>query len=85
MSDGLLPCPFCGSAAETWKHHIESSGDSCPVFHVGCRNDACAVKPAVHIAGQWGYPNKGDLTNEQANAKAVEDWNRRNTFITARG
>lgn len=81
MTDGLLHCPFCGSAAEQWKHHIESGGDNCPVFHAGCRSEACPIKPATHVMGQWGYPNKDDLTNEQAQAKAVAEWNRRNTGI----
>lgn len=75
--DDLLRCPFCGSAAEQWQHYTESSGDRCPVFHVGCRNDACGIKPASRVTGQWGYPQKGDPTDEQAQAKAVARWNRR--------
>lgn len=76
MTD-LLRCPFCGSSAEQWKHHLSEGGDICPVFHVGCRNDKCAVGPAAHVHGQWGYPQKGDLTDELAQAKAVAEWNKR--------
>jgi hypothetical protein len=76
MSD-LLDCPFCGNAAGRWQHEIEGSGDSCTVFHIGCVNVSCAVKPAVHVPGQWGYKRDDDLTDEQAREKAIAGWNRR--------
>lgn len=77
MSEELQRCPFCGSAAEQWKHHLSEGGYICPVFHVGCRNDKCTVRPATHIRGQWEYPQRDDLTDEQAQAKAIAGWNRR--------
>jgi sarcosine oxidase delta subunit len=57
----LLPCPFCGAAAEI-ERHIGGDGDI--RVHVGCSAslDACGVSPRIDYTEEW---------------EAVKHWNRR--------
>lgn len=37
MSDDLLPCPFCGGAAECRPDEVGSGGQHVPPYYAGCR------------------------------------------------
>lgn len=74
----LLYCPFCKNVAKRWTHRINSGGDSATVFHAGCRNNACNIRPYSSVSGPWGYRKDGDLlNNEIAKNLADEKWNTR--------
>jgi hypothetical protein len=42
LSEGLLPCPFCGSAATLF-----ASSDHSTAWEGGCGNDKCNINPQV--------------------------------------
>jgi hypothetical protein len=74
----LKPCPFCGNTPEQWKTRVDEGGDGCTVFHVGCRNTKCTVKPQSSVCGPWGYRKPTDLPNNDiAEACVIDNWNTR--------
>ena len=59
----LLPCPFCGSAAETWVDR-PAPGCKADTFGVRCSGSDCGPYPEI-------------LADTDARALVVAQWNRR--------
>lgn len=70
----LLPCPFCGSAAEL-KHKSGSWGYYSGSYFVGCTKCECVTSGFNDEKWEQG---KGTFSiAEEAKANAVARWNRR--------
>lgn len=80
MSDLLLPCPFCGSAAK----FDEVSGRDHPDFgghFINCENERCQACVGLRYAGK---EDPKPLLAEQWNRRAQADFlERLDKFITA--
>jgi hypothetical protein len=67
MND-LLPCPFCGHAAEYWQYVF--------THEAGCSNDACIVRPKAslyRVPCNDGLFASGDGSKEDV----IAAWNKR--------
>jgi len=67
MSD-LLPCPFCGGAAQEWPDEVGSGGQHALPYYVGCRS--CGIYFKDELA---------EYTDE-ARASCVAAWNKRTKY-----
>lgn len=66
----LLPCPFCGEAAEFWFDNEERGSESGEVYCTGC-------SASTRGSPQGWMRDEGD---KQASInQAIKDWNRRAT------
>ena len=74
----LLPCPFCGSAAEfyyTQYRGVGASGMEPPTVHAGCKN-RCASFSGGETQG-WDMARRWYDREQEAHDLAAEQWNRR--------
>ena len=75
FADTLPPCPFCGGQPDMYGRNVDAgSGDYQFVYSITC---GCPVGPAVRVRGQHGYRRTDDLSNEEAEALAREQWSKR--------
>ena len=66
----LLPCPFCGSAAEIRTYQAGEWDKPKDVFHVLCSNPKCTVRPGTihnvtrdYVINQWNKRHEIDEDN----------------------
>ncbi len=67
-NNALLPCPFCGAAAEAWV--VDTDGGSLYAA-AGCRSRACGVKPVA--VEHFGLR----INRERGERIAKSTWNER--------